>query len=297
MQLSKQQKQTKFFFDKVSNQWSHNAHLKSNKILNVIKQRNQYITDVSRKFLSKKSKILDVGSGSGELVISLLKLGFDAQGIDFSESMIKKAKRQAMKNKVEKNKFICDSFFDYSFDGTFDLICANGFIEYISEDQFKEFLKKTYHLLSKNGILVINSRNRLFNIFSFNNYTKDEIKYGNLNSLIDECVVFNSGKSLNNILKNKRSKIKTNLKKHTKTGIDVDTRFQYTPFQIFEKFSKNHFKPFDIFPIHIHIFTTESRKEFPDFHNQVSNFVQNKKGNKIAFIPQSSSFMVLARKK
>jgi 2-polyprenyl-3-methyl-5-hydroxy-6-metoxy-1,4-benzoquinol methylase len=297
LQLSKQQKQTKFFFDKASNQWSHNAHLKSDKILNVIKQRNQYVTNVSRKFLSKKSKILDVGSGSGELVIGLSKLGFDAQGIDFSESMIKKAKRQAMKNKVEKNKFICDSFFDYSFDGTFDLICANGFIEYISEDQFQEFLKKTYNLLSKNGILIINSINRLFNIFSFNDYTKDEIKYGNLNSLIDECVVFNSGKSLNSVLKNKRSKIKTNLKKHTKTGIDVDTRFQYTPFQIFERLAKNHFKPFDIFPIHIHVFTTESRKEFPDFHNQVSNFVQNKKSNKIAFIPQSSSFMVLARKK
>lgn len=297
MQLTKQQKQTKFFFDKVSNQWSRNAHLKSDKILNVIKQRNQYVTDVSRKFLSKKCKILDIGCGSGELVIDLLKLGFDAQGIDFSESMIKKAKRQATKNKVEKNKFTCDSFFDYLFDGKFDLICANGFIEYISEDQFKQFLKKTHRLLSKNGILVINSRNRLFNIFSFNNYTKDEIKNGNLNSLIEECISFNSGKPLNSILKNKRSKIKTNLKKHTKTGIDVDTRFQYTPFQIFEKLDKNHFKPFDIFPVHIHIFTTEARKEFPNLHNQVSNFVQNKKSNKIAFIPQSSSFMILARKK
>lgn len=297
MQLTKQQKQTKIFFDKVSHQWSHNAKLKSDKILNVIKQRNQYVTKVSRKFLSKKNKILDVGCGSGELVIDLSKLGFDAQGIDFSESMIKKAKHQAMKNKVEKNKFICDSFFDHSFKDKFDLICANGFIEYISENQFKQFLKKTRQLLSKNGILVINSRNRLFNIFSFNNYTKDEIKNGNLNSLIEECIVFNSGKSLNSILRNRHSKIKLNLKKHAKTGIDVDTRFQYTPFQIFEKLAKNQFKLLDIFPIHIHIFTTESRKEFPNLHNQVSNFIQNKKSNKITFIPQSSSFMILARKK
>jgi SAM-dependent methyltransferase len=297
LQLSKQQKQTKTFFDKVSDQWSHNAHLKSDKILNVIKQRNQYVIDVSRKFLSKKSKILDVGCGSGELVIDLLKLGFDAEGIDFSESMIKKAKRQAMKNKVEKNKFIYDSFFDHSFNSKFDLICANGFIEYISEDQLKQFLKKTHNLLSKNGILIINSRNRLFNIFSYNDYTKDEIKNGNLNSLVEECIVFNSGKSLNSILKNKPSKIKSNLKKHTKTGIDVDARFQYTPFQIFEKLGKNHFKSFDIFPIHIHIFTTRSRKDFPNLHNQVSNFVQNKKSNKLTFIPQSSSFMISARKK
>ena len=161
---------------------------------------------MSRKLLSKKSKILDVGCGSGELVIGLSKLGFDAQGIDFSESMIKKAKLQATKNKVKKNKFICDSFFDHSFDDKFDLICANGFVEYISEDQLKQFLKKTHNLLSKNAILIINSRNRLFNIFSYNDYTKDEIKNGNLNSLIEECIAFNSGKSLNSILKNKRSK-------------------------------------------------------------------------------------------
>jgi hypothetical protein len=87
LKLSKQQKQSNFFFDKISDQWSHNAYLKSNKILNVIKQRNQYVTDISRRLLSKKSKILDVGCGSGELVISLSKLGFDAQGIDFSEEL------------------------------------------------------------------------------------------------------------------------------------------------------------------------------------------------------------------
>ncbi len=297
MQLSKQQNQTKKYFDKVSRQWSSNAHLKSNKILNVIKQRNQYVIDISTKFLSKKNRILDVGCGSGELVIDLLKLGFDAEGIDFSESMIKKAKQQAMKKKIKQNRFTCDSFFDHSFNGTFDLISANGFIEYISKEQLKEFLKKSYQLLSKNGILIINSRNRLFNIFSFNNYTADEIKNGHSNSLIQECIYFNSGKSLKTILKNKNSKIKTNLKTHAKTGINVDTRFQYTPFQIFEKLEKNHFEPLDIFPIHIHIFTTEGRKEFLDFHNQVSNFIQNKKNNKIALVPQSSSFMVTARKK
>lgn len=297
LQPSKQQKQTKKYFDKVSNQWYNKAHLKSNKIINVIKQRNHYVTNIATKFLSKKSKILDVGCGTGELVIDLLKLGFNAEGIDFSRSMIKRAQQQAMKNKFEKNVFIYESFFDYSFNKKFDMISANGFIEYISEEQLKQFLQKTFQLLSRNGILIINSRNRLFNVFSFNNFTKEEIKKGNINSLIKECIYFNSGKDLRTILKNKSSKIKTNLKKHTKTGINVETRFQYTPFQIFEKLEKNHFKSFDIFPIHIHVFTTKARKEFSDFHNEVSNFIQNKRKNQIAFLPQSSSFMISARKK
>ncbi len=295
---SKQQKQTKSFFEQASKKWQISANLKSNKVLNVIKQRNQYVTNISLNNLSRKNEILDVGCGSGELVIDLIKSGFTAEGIDFSKSMIKIAKQQANKNKINKDVFINESFFDYKFTKKYDLIAANGFIEYISEKELKKFLTKCHDLLKKNGIIVFGSRNRLFNIFSLNRYTKDELKKNSLNSLIKECIIFNSGKNLKFILKNKkRLEIKTNLKKHSKTGINVETRFQYTPFQIIDKLEKNSFKPFDITPIHIHILSTESRKTYTNLHNEVSNFLQNQKNSNIDLIPQSSSFMISARKK
>lgn len=297
MKLSHQQKQTKRYFEKVATQWKTKANLNSSKILNVINQRNSYVKGIASRFLSKNAKILDVGCGTGELVIELLKQGFDAQGIDFSKSMIKKAKEQAVKHNVSKEAFIEHSFFDYNFNKKYDLISANGFIEYISENELKDFLLKSHQLLTKNGIIIISSRNRLFNVFSFNEYTVDEMKMQNLNSLIEECLYFNSGKNLKNILKiKKRSKLRNNIQKHSKTGINVETRFQYTPFQLREKLENIHFKIFDISPIHIHIFTTETRKIYPELHNQVSNYIQNQK-QIIGLIPQSSSFMIAAKKK
>lgn len=297
MKLSKQQNQTKNYFEKVSNQWHTKANLKLNKILNIIDQRNKYVIEIASNFLPKNAKILDVGCGTGELVIDLSKIGYDSQGIDFSKAMIKKAREQAIKNKIQKEIFICESFFDYKFNKKFDMISANGFIEYISEKELEKFLIKSYELLSKNGILIINSRNRLFNVFSFNKFTEDEIKEKNIISLIEECIYFNSGRNQKDILNTrKKSKIKTNLKKHSKTGINVDTRFQYTPFQLIEKLEKRSFKPFNISPIHIHVFTTGSREIYPDLHNEFSNYIQIQKNENIAFFPQSSSFMISAKK-
>jgi len=295
MGLSKQQKQTKNYFEKVSNQWHIKANLHSDKILNIIDQRNNYVKKIALNFLDKKNRILDVGCGTGELVVDLLKTGYDAYGIDFSNSMIKKAREHAAKNHVSDKVFIKESFFTHTFSEKFDLISANGFIEYISERELSEFFKKSYLLLSKNGILVVGSRNRLFNVFSFNKYTMDEMKAGNLDALVEECIYFNSEKNLNLEFNEVKSKIKTNLKKHSKTGINVDTRFQYTPFQIFEKLKKSGFRAFDLSPIHIHIFCTGTKKIHSDFHNVVSNHMQNQINNK-GLIPQSSSFMISAKR-
>jgi 2-polyprenyl-3-methyl-5-hydroxy-6-metoxy-1,4-benzoquinol methylase len=295
---SKQQKQTKNFFEKNSRDWQISASLKSNNILNIIKQRNQYVTDIAKSKIPKGKNILDVACGSGELVIGLTKLGFKTEGIDFSKSMIRIAKQQANKNKISKDIFINESFFDYEFKNKYDLIAANGFIEYISENELKKFLLKCHNLLKKNGIIVFGSRNRLFNVFSFSKYTNDELKINSLDSLVKECIIFNSGKNLKYILKNKEKlQIKTNLKKHSKTGINVESRFQYTPFQLIDKLKINNFKPFDVAPIHIHILSTESRKKYPNLHNQISNYIQNQKKSNLELIPQASSFMISARKK
>ena len=79
-------------------------------------------------------------------------------------------------------------FFDYNTDSKFKIISANGFIEYISENELKKFLKNSFDMLEKNGLIVFSSRNRLFNIFSNNEYTKSEIKLSNIIYAVDEEV-------------------------------------------------------------------------------------------------------------
>jgi len=128
MSKSKQQKQVKNVFEKLAEKWAKKA--KSSKInsINVIKQRNDFVIKPAAKFLKKNDKVLDVGCGTGDLVIDLHKLKFDAYGIDFSKSMIKKAVSRATKQGIDRKKFRAVSFFDYEPDSKFRLIAANGFI-------------------------------------------------------------------------------------------------------------------------------------------------------------------------
>ncbi len=297
LQLSKQQKQTKIFFNQFTKKWQKSAKTDSHLTINIIKQRNDYVVNIAQKFLKNKSKTLDVGCGTGDLAISLLQKGFDSHGIDFASSMIKKAKLEAHRKKFSPDRFQLTSIFDYTTDIKYDLISANGFIEYISEKQFIEFIQMSYEMLKDKGLLVFSSRNRLFNVFSFNEYTLDEIKIKQLDYLIEECIMFNKAKNLIDLLKKKHSiRLSQNLKNHGNTGFNIDTRYQYTPFQTIEMLRKHGFKVIDLSPIHIHVFTTGARSRLNEIHDQVSKYVQEKENAHLPLIPQSSSFSIVARK-
>ena len=298
MHITNQQKQTKKFFESNSSNWARKARSKSRYSVNVIKQRNQYVEDISSTFLNKNAKTLDVGCGTGDLVIRLLKKKYDAYGIDFASSMIKKARFESKKQGFSPDRFILNSIFELSLDTKFNLISANGFLEYISEKEFDAFIKKSNQLLTNDGLLVLGSRNRLFNVFSYNNFTDEEIKKGSIIQLIKECTLFNSIKSFKELLKkNFIPTISSNLQTHAYTGIKVKSRYQYTPCQIIQKLRQNGFQPIDVIPINIHILTTSARSIIPEIHDYTSNYLQKRRELYLNVIPQSSSFMITAKKK
>lgn len=303
MNQSEQQKQTKEFFQKISEQWHYIAEHDIEGSFDIGKLRSQYMEKICSNFLNNKAKVLDVGCGTGNLVVRLLKKGYQAIGIDFASSMIKKAKSEANKLNLPDENFIHSSFFEFKPDSKFNLICASGFIEYISPNEFTDFINISRKFLKKNGLLCFQSRNRLFNCISFNDYTKAEIKLGEINNLLEECILFNESKSLEDLLKkNFTSKISKNLTKHGKTGnqlikkIDVETRYQYTPFQIISKLQKNKFKVIDLIPLHIHAIPTGAKETNPDIHKKISNFLQIQNNFIINLMPIASSFMILAKK-
>ena len=67
--MSKQQKQTKIFFEKEAVNWSIRADQNSNKIPNTIIQRNSFVFDMIKKYKKKNILILDV-----DLVIYVMPL-------------------------------------------------------------------------------------------------------------------------------------------------------------------------------------------------------------------------------
>ena len=84
--MSKQQKQTKLFFEKEAKNWSLRADFSTNKIPNTIIQRNSFVIEMIKKY--KKKKHLDIGCGSGDLCFYASKITKQSIGIDFSSKMI-----------------------------------------------------------------------------------------------------------------------------------------------------------------------------------------------------------------
>ena len=85
------------------------------------------VDELIKKFRDKKISILDIGTGSGCIILSLLNKLQQSSGIgiDISKDAIKIAKRNAIKHKLSsKVKFFKRSF-DEMFNRKFDLIVSN----------------------------------------------------------------------------------------------------------------------------------------------------------------------------
>lgn len=54
--------------------------------------------------------------------------------------------------------------------------------------------------------------------------------------------------------------------------IKVDTRNQYTPFELFSILRKNGFKILDVSPVHIHALTTGFKEKRGDIHTKLAYF-------------------------
>jgi len=96
-------------------------------------------------------KLLDVGCGDGQLIETALSEGWNATGIDLSESAIRICRQRGLSaSKTD--------FFDGSFDARrFDVIIMSELIEHVPSPQ--RFLKRAADLLEPGGILYLTTPN------------------------------------------------------------------------------------------------------------------------------------------
>jgi len=85
--------------------------------------------------------ILDIGTGSGCIIISLLKelRGAKGVGLDISRGAIKVAKKNVKKFKIKSRVKLLNKSIDYKFNCEFDLIVSNP--PYISSKEMKNLAK------------------------------------------------------------------------------------------------------------------------------------------------------------
>jgi 2-polyprenyl-3-methyl-5-hydroxy-6-metoxy-1,4-benzoquinol methylase len=284
-----QQKQTLKYFSRHAAAWFKQAKFQKKGPQSSAQQRNNFVFEYLKK--NRIKNFLDIGCGTGNLVYEASKVTKFSHGIDFAKSMIVLAKK---KFKQKNLKFENIDALKFNSDVKYDVVAANGFIEYFSKKDLEKITKKIHTILKKNGVLLISSRNRLFNIFSLNNFTNLEINSKKIPSLLNETMQlinldFKSFKKIRGL------KFETINYKQPKTGVNVDLINQYTPKQLINFYAKNGFEAINISGINYHsvIPSFKTTNYVNEFNSKiVENNYYNKK-----IIPFSSSLMLILEKK
>lgn len=107
------------------------------------------IYDVFEKYVSKGSKVLDLGFGSGRDTLHFLNKGYEVVSIDFSKELVKRAKK-IMPNEVRLLDF---HYLDYN--AEFDAIWACASLLHSSESALRPVLNRCIKALKANGILYM----------------------------------------------------------------------------------------------------------------------------------------------
>jgi 2-polyprenyl-3-methyl-5-hydroxy-6-metoxy-1,4-benzoquinol methylase len=292
--LTEQQTQSYSYFNRVAQEWRNKAEGLP-KTANIIRQRNECVLIVARQREARTA--LDVGCGTGELACDLARLGYRVVGVDFAPEMIALARTKAANEKVNA-EFIVASIFDYQArPASLDLVAANGFIEYITPDQLTQFLALAGQWLAPGGVLVVGSRNRLFNAFSLNAYTRMELEAGTIPALIEEATALASAPDLPaalRVLRENRARLPF-MAQHPETGIKVATRHQYTPGELARLGIAAGLEPSGLWAINYHAVGVHL-EDRPEIHASLAEMLFTEAAARPALVPFASSFMLaLAR--
>ena len=179
------------FFNFVHHKLIYNHKSIRNKIYNIVKQNKNNLYDYGEGFFYqsvppislkglrdtkkrirklnldnylKNSTFLDIGTNIGSIPLSLNNEFIFGIGIDHNETTIEVAQTIQKYLNIKKIEFISGDFLNYEFNKTFDVILSlanhSTFDEGIKNTEL--YFNKIYSLLNKNGILIIESHNPLY---------------------------------------------------------------------------------------------------------------------------------------
>lgn len=300
MTRSKQQKETLRYFRSKADEWQRMAEGRCDDKVNTIAQRNCCVKRICSR-IKRIGHFLDIGCGTGELVLDLAASGVSSIGIDFAEEMITLCNKKKKTMGIDNATFIHGSIFDYEVEedsAPYDLISAQGLIEYLNPTELDALLEKCHRLSAVDGTLVVGSRNRLFNLRSLNNYTAMEIELGAVGALMAEAMVFGKSATMkDSLLSLAAMEVELPmLDSHPDTGIQVATRHQYTPGQLARLLARHGFVADALFPVHYHAFLPRFAETHSMLHVDIADHVFEHDPDDPRLIPGTSTFVIAAHK-
>lgn len=118
----------------------------------------EHITDTYN--LGDHPRILDVGCGTGELVVRMNVLGFDATGVDLHERHLVLARILAEENDLPNTLFVSNNGNDLPFENnSFDIVTLFSVVEHLSDTTLSQLLPELKRICC--GILYVLVPNRL----------------------------------------------------------------------------------------------------------------------------------------
>jgi len=287
-------KNIKNLFDGMAHQWAQRAYDSKNTLEKFPSSKVRHtiaIAEIIKR--KKKGFILDMGCASGELVIDLLKLGYDVEGFDISPEMVKTARANLLEEKSLTGRSKKETFRDASFRSfasrkKFDVITAMGFTEYLDSDNL--FFKKTKSLLKNKGYVIVDFRNALFNLFTANNYTEDIFQEHKVHAYIKEFkdlerfsplslhevspIVVKTFKDIYLKLSQvNKSQIKKKGLKYRLINTQINIK-QSTPKKVKEIAEKHNLHLESVIYYHFHPFLPAFEKHFPILFNSIGLAMQ-----------------------
>lgn len=128
--------------------------------------------NLTKKYLTPSSKVLDLACGSGTLAISLANDGYNVKGLDLSKEIIEVAKEKAITNHVDIDFKVMDMT-NFSFKEKFDVItCYFDSVNFLTTEDVSKMMDCVYQNLNDGGYFIFD----LFTLSKMNEFKNLKLK-------------------------------------------------------------------------------------------------------------------------
>ena len=203
---------------------------------------SQYLEIIKSRLPDYKiNTMLDVGCGEGTPLVNYLKMGYDAEGIDYSNNVLKLAKKNLLDNGYTDSLV---SWYDITKqlpDKKYDCINCIGVLPHIVDQEL--VIQRFSEHLNKDGVMFLQFRNLLFSMFYLNQFTREIF----MNELLPRDKLDKIEKDVTKFLDDKLSTTIINIDNiyhHDNNPLEIDNMFKLLGLKIVNKiFAHYHALP------------------------------------------------------